>query len=36
VAGDRDLFASADGIKQGRQMGFGLESTDAAHGDSFN
>jgi hypothetical protein len=36
VAGDGDLFAGADGIEQGRQMGFGLESTDAAHGDNFN
>jgi hypothetical protein len=36
VAGDRDLFAGADGIEQGRQMGFGFESTDAADGDNFN
>jgi hypothetical protein len=36
VAGDRDLLAGAHGIEQGRQMGLGLEGTDAAHGDNFN
>ncbi|MEI7953512.1 MAG: hypothetical protein WCH37_12685, partial [Synechococcaceae cyanobacterium ELA182] len=32
----RDLLTGADGIQQGRQMGLGLEGTDAAHGSSFN
>ena len=34
-AGDRDLFAGADGIGQGRQMGHGFEGTDAEHGDKY-
>ena len=35
-AGDGDLFAGADGIELGRQMGHGLEGTDAGHGGHFN